>query len=361
MASVGRSRERAHIRWIGIIGAVVALLALPAMALASTPELLFNFSAPHGYTLLGSVNTVVGHSTLSVQIEKQKLQGKDVFYEQTYSFSGFPATYSASSTKATVSANLGAYGSVSLKFGDAKPAKVQSIKCPGSSKKTKIGKGEKLGTVTGSLSFNSQTSYFGTVTGHKSTNAELIPFGAFLSTRQAADMADPVASAAASSNGILACIPPLKGKLTYLTLNAQGGTPAGYVGSNTLFATRLGDATTLDASDDLVPLSSSSSVIAERSIAVSVLGHGGSGLYSFSPNLSSASAKAEGPFLSGSAKYTETTPCSNTKGVTYGSSAGAITAKFDEGGSVTYGGPGTVDEMNTIPANCDNPPPGAPG
>jgi len=100
----------------------------------------------------------------------------------------------------------------------------------------------------------------------------------------------------------------------------------------------------------------------DRTIAVEVLSKtAGSHLYSFSSNLSSATANAMGPFLSGSVSYHEATPCSNTKNVTYGNTTGGITAKFDEGGSVTYGGPGTVGEMDVIPAICDNPPSGAPG
>ena len=56
------------------------------------------------------------------------------------------------------------------------------------------------------------------------------------------------------------------------------------------------------------------------------------------------------------------TTCSNTSAVTYGSTTGAITAKFDAGGAVTYGGPGTVGEMDKLPGPvCDNPPTGAPG
>ncbi len=352
-------------RLVGIAGAVVALsLAVPAASVAGiAPQLLFNFPAGHGYTLLGSASSTDGKGVVSFQLDKSKLQGGDIYSEQMYGFSGFAGTYSVNSghTKATVSANLGAYGSVSLTFGDARAGKVETIKCPGSTKKTTLGKGEKVGTVTGSLKFHSQTSYFGTVSGHKSTRAELVPLGAFLSTRQAA--AGPIAAAAGSggsSSGILACLPALTGKLTYLTLNAQGTTPSGEAGSNTVFATRLGNNTTISATDDLEPLDNGG-VFTNRTISVTALGsHAGSGLYSFSSNLSKATAKAMGPFMSGSAKYTETTPCSNTTKVTYGSTTGAITAKFDVGGSVTYGGPGTVDEMDVIPAICDSPPPGAP-
>ena len=76
-----------------------------------------------------------------------KLQGGDIYYEQMYGFSGFPATYSVNSghTKATLSANLGSYGSASRMLGDAKAGKVVTIKSPGSNtKSTKLGKGEKI-------------------------------------------------------------------------------------------------------------------------------------------------------------------------------------------------------------------------
>jgi hypothetical protein len=336
---------------------VGALAGLPATGLAATPELQFNFPAPHGYTLLGTASSLAGRSALSIQLEKTELHGHDVVYEQSYGFSGFAATYSANAkhTHATLSANLGAYGSVSLTFKATKLAKVVTIKCPGSNKKAKIDKGVELGTATGSLKFNSQTSYFGTVSGHKSKFAELLPLSSFLATRAEGD---PVASAA-TSTGILSCVPPLTGKITYLTLPAQGATGLS-ASTNTFFAARLGNDTILSASDDNVSLTGGP--ITNRSISTAVLGSAGEGLYSFSPKLSSATAKAAGPFLSGATSYHETTPCSNTSDVTYGSTSGAITAKFNSGGAVTYGGPGTVGEMDKLPGPiCDNPPPGAPG
>jgi hypothetical protein len=232
---------------------------------------------------------------------------------------------------------------------------VVTLKCPGSNKKTKIDKGVELGTATGSLSFDTQTSYFGTVKGHKSKSAELEPLGSFLATRQAAD---PMA-AAATSTGILACIPSLTGKITYLTLPAQGGSAANGFGENTFFAARLGNDTLLNATENG---ETPTGPITERSISVSELNGAGKSLFSFAPSLSSATAKTSGPFLSGSSSYKETTPCSNTSAVTYGSSTGAITAKFDSGGDVTYGGAGTVGEMDKLPGPvCDNPPTGAPG
>jgi hypothetical protein len=356
-------RARPHAtgsRRVGIIGAVAALsLALPATSAAAiTPSFLFNFPAKHGYTLLGSASGLGGRSAVSIQLEKVKLVGKDVYYQQAYAWSGFPATYTVNSkhTEATLSASLGTYGSVSLKFGDAKPEKVVKIKCPGSSKTTKVGKGEELGSATGSLTFDSQTSYFGTVTGSKSTKSELVPLGAFLATRQAAD---PLASPAASGNGILDCIPSLKGKLVYLTLPAQGATGLA-LSENTFFATHIGTDSLLSATDNTLSLTGGPDM--ERTISVELLGKSASThLYSFASNLSSAAANAMGPFMSGSVSYHETTPCSNTKNVTFGDTTGGITAKFDEGGSVTYGGPGTVGEMDVIPSICDNPPSGAPG
>lgn len=344
---------------IGVVG-VVAFLALlaPAMALAAGGAFYqFNFPAGHGYTLLGTAETANGKTGLNVQLLKDKLQGKDVFNTQTYAFSGFPATLSVngSRTKATLTANLGTYGSVSLKFGDAKAAKVLTIKCPGSSKKTKIDEGVKLGTTTGSITFNSGLSYFGTVTGHKTTKSSLSKGNGILATRQ---LADPMANAAASSTGIFACVPALTGKLTYLELAAQGATGIDTT-LNTAFASRLGNDTILSATDS--PLDTGSGPIFERSISVDALGKSvGAGLFSYSSNFSSASAKAAGPFMSGSVSYHETTPCANTSKVTYGDTTGGLTAKFDAGGAVTYGGSGTVDEMWAFPALCNNPPPNAP-
>jgi hypothetical protein len=351
----GGGRKRKSIGLVGLIAA--GALALPAASLAATPQFLFSFPAGHGYTLLGSATTEQGTTEVSIQLNKQKLQGKDVYYEELYAWSGFKGTYSANSkhTHATLSANLGSYGSVSLTFSNPTPAKVVTLKCPGSNKKTKIDKGVELGTATGSLSFDTQTSYFGTVKGHKSKSAELEPLGSFLATRQAAD---PMA-AAATSTGILACIPSLTGKITYLTLPAQGGSAANGFGENTFFAARLGNDTLLNATENG---ETPTGPITERSISVSELNGAGKSLFSFAPSLSSATAKTSGPFLSGSSSYKETTPCSNTSAVTYGSSTGAITAKFDSGGDVTYGGAGTVGEMDKLPGPvCDNPPTGAPG
>jgi hypothetical protein len=341
---------------IGLVGLIaVAALALPAASLAATPEFLFNFPAGHGYTLLGSATTEQGTTELNIQLDKQKIVGKDVYYSELYAWSGFKATYSATRTKATLSANLGSYGSVSLKFKGAKPAKVLTIKCPGSNKKTKIDKGVELGTASGSLSFDSQTSYFGTVKGHTSKSAELESLSSFLATREAAD---PMATAA-TSTGILACVPPLTGKITYLTLPAQSGSAANGFGEDTFFAARLGNDTLLNAT---ASGETPTGPITERSISVSELDGAGNSLFSFSPSLSSATAKTAGPFLSGSASYKETTPCSNTSAVTYGSTTGAITAKFSSGGTETYGGPGTIGEMDKLPGPvCDNPPTGAPG
>jgi hypothetical protein len=353
VAGVGR-----HSKSIGLVGLIAAAaLALPAASLAATPEFLFNFPAGHGYTLLGSATTEQGTTELNIQLNKQQLQGKDVYYEELYAWSGFKASYSANSkhTHATLSANLGSYGSVSLTFSGAKPGKVVTLKCPGSNKKTKVGKGVELGTATGSLSFDTQTSYFGTVKGHKSKSSELETLSSFLATRQAGD---PLATTA-TSTGILACIPSLTGKITYLTLPAQSGSAANGFGTDTFFAARLGNDTLLNAT---VSGETPTGPITERSISVSELDGAGNSLFSFSPSLSSATAKTAGPFLSGSASYKETTPCSNTSAVTYGSTSGAITAKFNSGGAVTYGGPGTVGEMDKLPGPvCDNPPPGAPG
>jgi hypothetical protein len=359
--------QPARLHWIAgrratIIGAVAALsLALPAAGLAAgTPEFLFNFPAGHGYTLLGTANTEGGRTGVSFQLDKIKLQDHNAEYlSQTYGFDGFTGTYSTNSshTHATLNANLGSYGSVSLTFSAVKPAKVLTITCPGSNKKTKIDKGVELGTATGSLSFNTQTSYFGTITGHTSKNSELAPLTAFLARREASD---PEASAASTSTGILACLPPLKGKLTYLTLPAQGATGLA-TSTNTFFAARLGKDTVLSASDLNVSLTGGPET--SRTIAADVLGgSAGNGLYSFASNLSKATAKAFGPFLSGSVSYSETQACSNTTGTTFGSTTGGITAKFDSGGYVTYGGPGTVGEMDKLPGPaCDNPPTGAPG
>ena len=131
----------------------------------------------------------------------------------------------------------------------------------------------------------------------------------FLATRQAGD---PMATAA-TSTGILACIPPLTGKITYLTLPAQTGSAENGFGPAHVLAARLGKDTLLNAT---VNGEDSTGPITERSISVSELDGAGNSLFSFSPSLSSATAKTAGPFLSGSAAYKETTPCSNTSSVT---------------------------------------------
>jgi hypothetical protein len=353
-ARPGKRTKRVGIVWIAV--AATSLL-VPTMSMAAGTAIYgFTFPARHGYQLLGDASSLLGRASVSFQFVKSH-ESNNIFDEQSYAYDDFPAklTYNSKYTKATVTASLGTYGSVSLTFGNATKAKAKTITCPGTNKKVKIDQGVELGTSTGSLTFNSGNSYFGSVTAHKSTTSSLSSLGGgLLGTRQ---LPDPAASAA-SSAGILDCIPPLKGKLTYLELAAQGATGL-ETSLNTFFAARIGSDTTMSATDTTI--STTGGPDTSRSISLTALGKKAQkGLYSFSSNLSSATAKAESPFLSGSVSYHETTPCANTKAVTYGDTTGAITAKFDEGGYATYGGPGAVDTMYTIPGTCDNPPPGAP-
>jgi hypothetical protein len=351
---VGKRSKR-----LGLVGLIAAaMLAVPATSFAATPELFFNFPAGHGYTLLGTASTSEGHGAVSIQLDKTKFSGS-TFNSQTYSFSGFTGTYSATSTKATLSANLGSYGSVDLKFTGTSKEKGKTIKCPGSNKKTTIDKGVELGKVSGSLTFDSQISYFGTIKGHSSKSSFLEKESSFLARRESVDPQAIAARSGSGSSGLLACIPSLSGKLTYLDLAPQGASSSPY-NTSEFFAARFGDDTDLSASTSTFSLTGGP--ILGRTIAENVIGKSaGNKVFSFS-GLSSGTAKASGSYLSGTASYHETTPCENTSSVTYGTVAGAITAKFDAGGYVTYGGAGTVGEMDKLPGpTCDNPPTGAPG
>jgi hypothetical protein len=362
MGTEGRShvgaRRAKRGKRVGLVGLIAAaMLAVPATSFAETPELFFNFPAGHGYTLLGTASGAEGHGSVSIQLDKNKLSGSTLG-SQTYAVSDFTGTYSATSTKATVSANLGSYGSVDLKFTGTSKEKGKTIKCPGTNKKTTIDKGIELGKVSGALTFDSQISYFGTIKGHSSKSAFLEKVSSFLARREAVDPQAIAARSGSGSSGILACLPALLGKITYLDLAPQGG-PPGIPNSSEFFAARLGDDTDLSASTSTVSLTGGPDTF--RTISEAVLGKSaGAKQFSFS-GVSSATAKAFGPFLSGSVSYHETTPCENTSGITYGSVAGTITAKFDAGGYVTYGGPGTVGEMDKVIASCNNAPPGAPG
>lgn len=305
----GRSRR-------ALVLACAATLAWPAAASArSAYSFAFGPITDHGYKVEG-VLTPTTATTYSLGFVFARQAGSQ---EQVYVFGYSPSLHAriaSNLSSGRLHTSLGSAGSVSLSF-----------RPHGGTTKTEFGGTTDLlgchlpreltqsGTAVGSFSFDTHT-VFGTIHGHQ-VGARLARY--------------PTNIGSCRSQ-----------RTTSLELNGPSTAAADFLdavhtGSSTyVSASYLQTATTTDpfSTDGLIDQTGTSG-------------------FSARSNLSSATVSAHGPFLSGTARFTETSRCSG-RGA-FGSIAGSLTAHFLIGGAQVYPSVTSTPVTATPPGGSPNP------
>ncbi len=324
------------------------------MALASSGIFVFRAPARHGYELDGVAIERGGATSLAVNLIKvTKLATDDVAYQgYLYSFPNVDHDYtvhiSSSHTHATLSAHLGSFGSISLRFAGTKPFPHSALTCPAAkADKLKVDKSAHIGTATGSLHFHSSTGYFGTVS-DKHLQAGLGSEAAYLQS------GDPLSCFGIPANSLPSAV---------LWLYPTGFAPTESElppFNNVLLALHWGRFTGLGVTDDewgvpgsnplgIPPTFGFAGPYTARMMGIDQYTRSGSSkLFTHSSGLTSAHITSTWAPLRGSVGFSKTT-CEQNKGsadVSNGTVTGSLVAKFNVGGNESFGGAGAPALLN---------------
>jgi hypothetical protein len=301
----------------GLLVASLAALAWPAAASARTYSFVFGPLSDHGYKVDG-VLTPSSSSGYSLGFVFSRTVGAQ---QQIYIYSD-PANVStqipSDLRSARLHTTLGSAGKVSLSFHPQGGLTHQAFGGTGNLLGCTIPKQlTRTGRAIGSFSFDTG-SVFGTIHG-----------------RDVAARVEQYPKVSSCHNQ----------RTTSLELNGPSG-PAGAT-ANFMQAVHTGSERFIDATYQVQP--TGSDPFSMEALIAQTRGS----VFSANSSLSSATASAHGPFLSGTARFTETSRC-NARGA-FGSISGSLTAHFLIGGAQQYPSVTTTPITATPPGGSPNP------
>jgi hypothetical protein len=281
--------------------AAVGLLALPGVAAAASKSVYAGPLNVKGYTM--NVFATDGGASDSLTFMLSKTAGKST---QTHNYAfATGVKVVVKGAKATIKGSLGRYGSVKLNLNAARKTRgIVPKGCTG-----KVG-ASRSGTAAGKLKLVADSTYFRTISAKRL--AASIPGTANIKCQGSGDGGT---GGNPSSGLTLSSFPDMPGGDVILSISKSGGSVLEMVSR-------------MDAPEAIAPASSVSHMILART--------GAAGLTA-AADLTSASATAAGPFLTGSLQFTG----EPMAGMSMGTLAGDFTAKFDSIGKLQLaaGGP----------------------